>query len=219
MNPEFPKQNPPVKLYRTPKSGHCHRVELMLSLLEIPYETIDLDMANGAHKTPEYLKISPLGQVPGIDDNGVFLTDSNAILIYLVNKYGDSEKWYPSDALQAAHVQRWLSIAAGEIAYGPCAVRLVKVFGAKMDWNVAAEITTKVFKVMEDTFASQTFLIGDQITLADIAAYTYTAHVEEGAVSLKPYPNIRRWIKEVENQPRFIGMVQSPNLIAGEWDD
>ncbi|MEM9899113.1 MAG: glutathione S-transferase N-terminal domain-containing protein, partial [Pseudomonadota bacterium] len=67
----------PVKLYRNPKSGHCHRVELMMAFLDVPYETIDLDMANGAHKAPEYLKISPLGQVPAIDDNGVTLSDSN----------------------------------------------------------------------------------------------------------------------------------------------
>ena len=71
----------PIKLYRTPKSGHCHRVELMLALLDLPYETIDLDMANGAHKAPDYLKISPFGLVPAIDDGGFTLSDSNAILI------------------------------------------------------------------------------------------------------------------------------------------
>src|SRR5690606_14388003 len=67
----------PVTLYRNPKSGHCHRVELMLALLDIPYKTVDLDMKNGAHKAPEYLRISPLGQVPAIEDNGVALSDSN----------------------------------------------------------------------------------------------------------------------------------------------
>ena len=60
----------PIKLYRNPKSGHCHRVELLLAFLGLPYETIDLDMANGAHKAPEYLKISPFGKVPAIGREG-----------------------------------------------------------------------------------------------------------------------------------------------------
>jgi glutathione S-transferase len=45
----------PIKLYRNPKSGHCHRVELILAFLGLPYETIDLDMINGEHKQPAYL--------------------------------------------------------------------------------------------------------------------------------------------------------------------
>lgn len=80
MNPHFPADAAPIKLYRNPKSGHCHRAELMMAFLGLPYETIDLDMANAAHKAPDYLKISPFGQVPAIDDNGVTLSDSNAII-------------------------------------------------------------------------------------------------------------------------------------------
>lgn len=109
----------PVTLYRNPKSGHCHRVELMLALLDVPYETVDLDMKNGAHKAPDYLRISPLGQVPAIEDNGVALSDSNAIITYLVERYGDTAVWRGADPQEKAEVQRWLSIAAGEIASGP----------------------------------------------------------------------------------------------------
>lgn len=89
MNKLFPAANSPIKAYRHALSGHCHRVELMLSLLDIPYETIDLDLAKGAHKAPEYLELNPLGQVPVIDDNGVTLADSNAINVYLVTKYNN----------------------------------------------------------------------------------------------------------------------------------
>lgn len=215
MNPQFPKNNDPIKLFRTPKSGHCHRVELLMSFLEIPYENVNLDMANGAHKAPDYLKISPLGQVPAIDDNGTTLSDSNAILIYLLGKYSKDSDFYPTDPFKAAQVQRWLSIAAGEIAYGPCAVRLVKVFGAGMDWDVAANITKKVFAVMEQTLATQDYLAGNQLTLADIAAYSYTAHVEEGAFSLAPYSNIKAWVSRIENLPNFVSMARSPNLARG----
>ncbi len=210
MNAKFSATNAPVKLYRNPISGHCHRVELMLSLLDIPYETIDLDMANGAHKAPDYLKISPFGQVPAIDDNGITLSDSNAIIVYLEKKYNDGYEWFPQDPIQAAEVQRWLSVAAGEIAYGPCAVRLVKVFGVELDYDVAKQKTEALFAVLEPTLTERNYLAGENITLADVAGYSYISHVPEGGVSLEPYPAIRAWLARVEAHPRFVGMARSP---------
>ena len=212
MNSLFSQHNQPIKLYRNPISGHCHRVELMLALLDIPYETIDLDMANGAHKAQEYLKISPFGLVPAIDDNGLTLSDSNAIITYLVKRYNDQGYgWIPDDPEKAAEVQRWLSVAAGEIAYGPCAVRLVKVFGVDLDYDLAKQKTEALFDVVEETLSSRSFLAGEAITIADVAGYSYISHVPEGGVSLAPYPAIRAWLERVESQPKFVGMARSPS--------
>lgn len=119
----------PIKLYRHPLSGHAHRVELMLSLLKLPYELVSVDLANGEHKSAEFLAINAFGQVPVIDDNGTFISDSNAILVYLTKRYG-GDSWQPQDALAEARIQRWLSVAAGQVAYGPAAARLITVFGA-----------------------------------------------------------------------------------------
>ncbi len=209
MNPKFAGRAP-VKLYRNPLSGHCHRVELMFAFLDIPYETVDLDMANGAHKAPEFLAMSPLGKVPAIDDNGTVLSDSNAILTYLVRAYDDGQGWLPDTPLEAAEVQRWFSLAAGEIACGPCAARLVHVFGAELDWNVAKGITDGLFAVMEPMLATRAFLAGDAITVADVAGYSYIAHAPEGGVPLDAYPNIRVWLGRVEAHPGFVGMARSP---------
>ncbi len=200
----------PIKLYRNPKSGHCHRVQLMMSLLGVPYETVDLDMANGAHKAPSYLRVSPLGQVPAIDDNGVTLSDSNGIITYLVSKYGDDASWIGGTPQDKAEVQRWLSIAAGEIANGPCAARLVTVFGAPLDHAAAVAKSHDLFKVMDAALDGRTFLVGDRITLADVAGYSYIAHAPEGGVSLEAYPNIRAWLARIEAQPNFVGMAPSP---------
>ncbi|WP_299044146.1 glutathione S-transferase family protein [uncultured Tateyamaria sp.] len=200
----------PIKLYRNPKSGHCHRVELMMSFLDVPYETVDLDMANGAHKAPDYLKLSPLGQVPAIDDNGTVLSDSNGILAYLVGTYGDDAKWTGKTPVEKAHIQRWLSIAAGEIASGPAAARLVTVFGAGLDHAAAQARAHALFKVMDTALQDRTYLVGERLTVADVAAYSYTAHAPEGGVSLAPYPRIRTWITRIEGQPNFVGMARSP---------
>jgi len=200
----------PIKFYRTPKSGHCHRVELMLALLDLPYETIDLDMANGAHKAPNYLKISPFGLVPAIDDGGYTLADSNAILVYLVQSYAKGSDWMPQDPKAAAEVQRWLTIAADNIYSGPCAARLVKVFGAPLDHPASVAKAHALFKQMETHLEGRTWLATDTITIADVAGYSYIAHAPEGGVDLAPYPNIRAWLSRVEAEPNFVGMVTSP---------
>ncbi|MCK8067017.1 glutathione S-transferase [Cobetia sp. 1CM21F] len=212
MNPRFAAASAPIRLFRNPKSGHCHRVELMLALLDIPYEAVDLDMANGAHKAPDFLRISPFGQVPAIEDNGVFLSDSNAILVYLAQRYDSERRFMPGDALAAAQVQRWLSVAAGEIAAGPCTARLVTVFGALFDHEQAIARAHALFAVMESHLDQRQYLVEERLTLADIAGYSYIAHAPEGAVSLSPYPAIRGWLARIEAEPGFVGMATSPVL-------
>lgn len=199
----------PIKLYRTPKSGHCHRVELMMAFLGLRYENIDLDMANGAHKAPAYLRISPFGLVPAIDDGGYTLSDSNAILIYLVQTYARGAHWLPQDARQAAEVQRWLTVAADNIYAGPCAARLVKVFGTEHDHAAAVAKAHDLFKVMDAHLAGRDWLAAGNITIADVAGYSYIAHAPEGGVDLAPYPNLRAWLARIEAQPNFVPMASS----------
>ncbi len=210
MNSHFPAQAAPIKLYRNPKSGHCHRVELMMALLDLPYEPVDLDMKHGAHKEHAFLAMNPFGLVPFIDDNRIILSDSNAILVYLVRKYPEGHDWHPEAPETAAHVQRWLSIAAGEIAEGPAVARLVNVFGASLDHQVAKTKAHKLLAVMDTVLRQQSFLVGTAVTIADIACYSYIAHAPEGGVGLQDYPSVRAWLSRIETLPRFVGMVRSP---------
>ena len=200
----------PIKLYRNPKSGHCHRVELMLAFLGLPYQTIDLDMANGAHKAPAYLRLSPFGLVPAIDDGGYTLSDSNAILVYLVRTYAKGAHWLREAARDAAEVQRWLTVAADNVYSGPCAARLVKVFGTSHDHAAAVAKAHDLFKVMEAHLAKREWLATDRITIADVACYSYIAHAPEGGVDLAPYPNVSAWLKRIASQPGFVPMATSP---------
>ena len=179
-----------IKLYRHALSGHSHRVELMLSLLNLDYELIDVDLANGAHKQVDFLHLNPFGQVPVIDDGGRVLSDSNAILVYLATKYDPDNQWLPTDPARAAEVQRFLSIAAGQIAFGPAAARLVNVFGASLNHDDAKARAADLLGVLETTLTLRDFLAKD-ISIADIAGYTYIAHAPEGDVDLAGYPAVR----------------------------
>lgn len=196
----------PIKLFRHPLSGHAHRVELFLSLLNLPAELVFVDLAKGAHKSAEFLAMNPFGQVPVIDDNGVVLSDSNAILVYLAKQYDTSGQWLPKDSLLAAQVQRWLSVAAGQIASGPATARLITVFGAPYDAESTIARSYALLKVVEQELANRPFLIGSLPTLADVASYTYIAHAPEGNVSLADYPQVRAWLARVEALPGFVPM-------------
>ena len=193
-----------MKLYHHPLSGHSHRAHLFLSLLGVPYELIEVDMAAGAHKSPDFLKLNPFGQVPVLDDNGVVITDSSAMLVYLARKYGRTD-WLPEEALAAARVQKWLSVAAGEIAYGPCAARLVTVFGADFRAEEVIARAHRILALVEAELEDRRFLLGNNPVVADIALYSYIASAPEGNVDISAYPNVRAWLARIEALPGFVG--------------
>jgi glutathione S-transferase len=196
----------PIRLHRFPLSGHSHRAELFLSLLQLPFVPIDVDLASGAHKAPDFLAKNPFGQVPVIEDGEVTLSDSNAILVYLASRYDTTGRWLPHDPLPGARVQQWLAVAAGPLAYGPAAARLVTVFGAKLDHERAKTIAAQLYNVVDSHLAERQFLVGNTPTIADIALYSYTAHAPEGGVSLDAYHHIRTWLARIEALPHFVPM-------------
>jgi glutathione S-transferase len=201
--------NTPIKLHRMLLSGHCHRVELFLSLLKLPYALVDVDLAAGEHKQPAFLAKNPFGQVPVIEDGEVTLADSNAILVYLEARYAPG-RWLPRDALAAAQVQRWLSAAAGPLAFGPAAARVINLFKRPDDPSAAIARGRQLLGVMEQELTGRAFLVGDGATLADVAMYSYVARAPEGNLSLEPYPAVRAWLARIEALPGFVPLVKSP---------
>jgi glutathione S-transferase len=194
-----------ITLHRFSLSGHAHRAELLLSLLGLKANLVDVDLRSGAHKQAAYLKLNSFGQVPVLEDGKDVIADSNAILVYLARKYG-GEQWLPSDPLQAAQVERWLSVAAGQIASGPARARLITVFGARYNAEETIASAHALLKVVEAELQDRQWLVGSLPTIADVAGYTYIAHAPEGNVALDAYPNIRAWLKRIESLPGFVPM-------------
>lgn len=199
-----------LTLYRHPLSGHSHRAELMLSLLGLEANIIDVDLKAGEHKQPEFLKKNAFGQVPVLQDGDIVIADSNAILVYLASQYDAEGGWLPTDLVEAAEVQQFLSIAAGPVANGPAAARLVNVFGAALDQQRAIDISNGLFSILEKRLTEKEWLVGDRATIADIANYTYIAHAPEGDISLVAYPAVSDWLERVESLPGFIAMTSTP---------
>jgi len=205
-----PRPAAPIKVHSSPISGHSHRVRLFLSLLGLPFETVDVDLGAGAHKRPDFLERNAFGQVPVIEDGEVTVCDSNAIMVYLNERYAaDPARWYPRDPLAAAQVQRWLSVAAGQLAAGPAVARVIVLFGLARDPAEVIARSHDLLRVMERELSRRPFLAGESATLADIANYTYVAHAPEGNVSLEAYPQVRAWLARIEALPGFVPMAAS----------
>lgn len=195
-----------IKLYRHPLSGHSHRVQLLLSVLGLKADIIDVDLRGGEHKQPKFLAKNVFGQVPVLEDGDETLADSNAILVYLANKYDTTRTWLPTKPADASAVQRFLSVAAGSVAYGPAAARLVNVFGASLDHERVKQIANDMLTVLNDHLWERKWLATDNPTIADIANYAYIAHAPEGDVSLEAYPYIVAWLRRIEELPGFVPM-------------
>ncbi|HVI91246.1 MAG TPA: glutathione S-transferase [Dongiaceae bacterium] len=197
-----------MKLYFFPLSGHAHRAHLFLSLIGAAHELVHVDMAKGAHKAPDYLNMNRFGQVPVLEDDGRYIADSNAILVYAAKKYGKTD-WLPEDPAGAAAVQRWLSVAAGQVAFGPAAARLVTVFGAKFNPDEVIARAHALLTVIETELTGRTWIAADHPTIADVALYSYIAHAPEGNVDLTPYPQLRAWLARIEGLKGFVPMPQT----------
>jgi glutathione S-transferase len=195
-----------LTFYRHPVSGHAHRVELMLSLLDLKAEVINVDLMLGAQKKPEFLAKNPFGQVPALTDGDVTLADSNAILIYLATKYDSANTWLPNNAVAAAKVQQFLSVAAGPVVQGPANARLITIFGAPYDAKKTIETSHKLLSIIDAHLEGREWLVGDTATIADVANYAYIAHAPEGNVDIAQYKNIQSWLKRIEALPGFVAL-------------
>ncbi|GEO39822.1 glutathione S-transferase [Skermanella aerolata] len=213
MDPSETSRDLEMKLYHHPLSGHAHRARLFVSLLGLPHELVEVDLKAGEHKTPEFLKLNSFGQVPVLDDDGIVIADSNAILVYLARKAGRTD-WLPEDPSGAAGVQRWLSAAAGEVAYGPAAARLITVFGAKFNAEEVIARAHVFLKRLENQLTGQDWLVGGRPTIADVAIYSYVARAPEGNVDLSGYPAVNAFLRRIEELPGFVPFARTPAGLA-----
>jgi glutathione S-transferase len=202
-----------MKLYYHPLSGHSHRARLLLSLLGIEHQSIQVDLAAAEHKSAEFLKLNRFGQVPVLVDGDTTIADSNAILVYIARKFGKTD-WLPQTPALEAAVQRWLSVAAGEIAFGPAAARLITVFGAKYNAEELIARAHGILKLIDEELAGREFIAQPHPTVADVALYSYIARAPEGNVDLSFYPNVNAWLRRIEALPGFVEFQKTPVGLA-----
>jgi glutathione S-transferase len=196
-----------ITLYGREISGNSYKARLLLSLLNLEYEWVRVDLMKGEHKSPEYLAKNPFGQVPFLVDGDIQLADAQAILVYLARQYG-GEKWLPLDALSLAQIIRWLSTAAGEVRQGPENARLYYLFGAGTNINIerATQKSEFILTQLDQHLSDRPWLEFDRPTIADVAIYPYIALARDGKIDLDAYPRVLSWIERVKQLPGYIPM-------------
>ncbi len=202
-----------IKLYDYELSANCYKQRLMMSLLDVAYESIAVDFYPGLeHKSDEFAKINPLGHIPVIDDDGYILWDAHAILVYLAAKYDPTAQWYPtSDAELLGETASWLLFAEGTTKTASAA-RLHVNLGYDFDIDACRAGAHRLFRVLDEHLWFREREGLDWVcsaahpTIADIALFPDVALSEEGGVSRLDYPALRRWTDRVKRLPGFIVM-------------
>ena len=187
-----------MKIYGDSKSGNCLKVKWVCDKLAQPYTWIEIDTLRGESRTPEFLKINGAGQVPAVVlDDGRALAQSNAIIRYLAR---DSDL-IPSDPYDAAKMDEWLfwEQYSHEPHIAVCRFQMAYLGKAASDLDPdKVKRGYAALARMEHQLAATRFLIGDAISLADVALLAYTRVSHEGGFHLDGYAAVRRWIGESE---------------------
>jgi len=194
-----------ITLYDFMLSGSCYKVRLLLNILKLPYKTVDVDFIRKEHKSEEYLKLNPFGEIPILTDGDLRLRDAQAIMSYLARKYDPLDYWYPNDSLATGRINQWLSTGGNEIMSASGA-RLVKKLFYSMNLEALQAKAKNAFRIMDAHLEDRDFLELGHPTIADIACFPYSALAGEGDISLAPYPHLRTWIGRMKKIPGFIEM-------------
>lgn len=197
-------------LYDYILSPSCYKVRLMAALVGADLELRPVDFHPGQeHKSEALLALNPAGSIPILTDGDLVLTESAAMLTYLAAYH--APEWLGRDTPQtAARVQQWLDFSQRlTVALG--GARLVEMLLKDGDLPELQARGVAALRELECALFARrvegrNFLVGERMSIADIACFPYVALAPDGSVSLDPYTSIRIWMREIRSQPGFIEM-------------
>lgn len=195
-------------VYGMKSSGNCYKVQLLLEQLGMPYRWVEVDSANGATRTLDFLARNPNGKVPLLElEDGRHLAESNAILCYL----GEGTTLVPSDRWQRAQMLQWMFFE--QYSHEPyIAVARFIALWLPADHPRRAELPRlrergrQALEVMEKHLGTREYFLDSGYSLADIALYAYTHAAADGGFDLAPFAAVCAWLDRVSAQPRHVAM-------------
>jgi len=197
-----------VLLYDSGVSGNCYKVRLLLAHLGLAYERVPVDIFAGETLTDAYLAINPARTTPVLETGGRYLTESNAILLYLAQ----GTRYLPDDAFGLAQVVGWLIYEQTDVVpmIGGLRFRLLtgRLAGSDRDAVRRRNGALEALRTMDDHLTTRDFFAGGRYTIADIAMFGYTHLAHEAALDLEPYASVRAWLARVELEPGFVEDVE-----------
>lgn len=187
-----------IKLYGFTPSFPVNRVRLCLNAMGVEYEHIPVNPLAGETQTDEYLKMSPSGKVPALDDDGFTVFESNAIMRYLCRKH--KSDFYPDDIAAQAKVDEWVDFTTIHLGNGILKVLFNKVVAGMIDVPVDEQsladgysFIERFLTVIDQQLGSSTYLAGDSLSIADFCLLATIDPAEVLEVDMGKYPNVKAW--------------------------
>lgn len=187
-----------MRIYGDSISGNCLKVKWTADFLGLSYEWIETDVMKSETRTSAFLAMNPAGQVPVVVlDDGRPLAQSNAIILHLADK----SALIPADPYDRARMFEWMFWEQySHEPYVAVARFQVKYLGrspADLDAKLV-ERGRAALQRLEDGLAGSSFLVGETVSLADVALVAYTRMAPDGGFDLSAYPRVTAWIGRVE---------------------
>lgn len=180
------------------------RARWALQELGLEFEPVTVNLKAGEHRRPEFLKLNPAGKLPVLVDDGMVLTESVAIVLYLADTYG-GDRLLPEDSQSRAQVTRWLMFAATELEQPLWRIARHTMLYPEPD-RLSAEIPIAerdfcdMAVVLDTHMAGRAFVVGEDFTAADIVvAYTLDWGNEAGL--LERFPQLRMYMEQMYDRP------------------
>lgn len=202
-----------MRIYGMGDSGNCYKPRLLMAMLGRPFEHVETSSRDGTTRTAAYLAKNANGKVPLLElEDGRFLAESNAILLYL----GEGTRFVPSDPYRRALVHQWLFFE--QYSHEPLiAVRRSLILYPERAAQATPERMAalleggnKALGVMETQLARTPWLVDDSISVADIALYVYTQDANVAGYDMAKFPNVAAWLDRVRAAPGYVGMDWKP---------
>ena len=194
-------------LYDSAISGNCYKVRLLAAHLGLPLERRELDVIDRSNRPEVIGGLNPALRVPTLVlDDGRPLGESGAIIWYL----GRGTRFVPDDPYAAAQVFQWLFFEQYDFEPNIAVARFLIQYAGGAEQHAdrlspLIEGGNKALAALERHLGEDRhYLVGDSMTIADIALFGYTHVAEEGGFDLGRYPAIRAWIARIATEPGHI---------------
>jgi glutathione S-transferase len=188
-----------IDLYLMRLSPPCRAVQMVAKQLNIDLNLKQLNLRNGEHLTPEFLKINPAHTVPTIVDDGFALWESRAIIQYLCNKYAPDSDLYPKDPKERAQVDRMLNFDMSSFAIIREAI-IYKLFRGIEPTEEKVQAVKNNLKLLDTLIGDNKYVAGTHLTIADLSFLASSSIFTVTDYDLSDYPNVKEWLERLETE-------------------
>ncbi|WP_332767269.1 glutathione S-transferase [Pseudomonas koreensis] len=197
-----------LKIWGRKNSSNVRKALWAAEELGLAYEAIDAGGAFGVVDTPEYRAMNPNGRVPVIEDEGLVLWESNAIVRYLLARHASDSAWYPADPRTRATADKWMDWTSSSFA-GPFRTvfwGVLRTPAEKQDWaaiNAAIKECDELLNMADHALISQPYLSGNEIGMGDIPLGSFIYAWFEMPIERAPQPHLQAWYERLKQRPAY----------------